>query len=59
MKFVFEIASDTLVAGVVAGTCSISITVVAFMSDHTTIVTAAIFTTTVVGYSTMAFIKHP
>ena len=58
MKFVFEIATDTLMASVVAGICAIPITVVAAMSDNTTIVMAAIATIMAVGYSTVAFIKH-
>ena len=58
MKFVFEIATDTLMASVVAGTCAISITVVAVMSNNTTTAIAAIATITAVGYSTVGYIKH-
>ena len=58
MKFVFEIATDTLMASVVASTCAISITVVAVMSDNTPTAMAAIATITAVGYSTVGYIKH-
>ena len=58
MKVVFKIATDQLVAGVIASPCAIAIMVVAVMTGNTTIAMAAIATITAIGYSTVAFIKH-
>ena len=58
MKLEIEVATDSLMATTIASICAITITIVAVLSDNTTIATAAIATITSIGFSTVAYIKQ-